>query len=295
MKIIFWFLLIILIEFSYSQGVITIGDVFDFNIGDVFQYKSELSGQPPNATTKEIINKYFSVSSDTVFYEIEKKSYYTNPVWNPQPHLEYFYNLDTITEFYTDLNNTIFNINPSLNYDTLVLVYDTAFTYDTVIQYSSEFCNYLINGFTCHLRIYDVEPDTYCYMYGEGLGITNEYIVDGSPYANPSVAKRLTYFRKGNDICGSYDSTSSVPNRILDNQYSIYPNPTNDYIYVDQIYSSDNVKKQIEIYDLNNRLILFVCFDKKLILIDVKNLNSGIYILKVITDDNVILKKIIKA
>jgi len=68
MKFILLFFFVVLFVSGYSQEIMTIGQVFNFDIGDKYQYKSNLQNQPPNALTKEIIDKYYSPNSDTLFY-----------------------------------------------------------------------------------------------------------------------------------------------------------------------------------------------------------------------------------
>lgn len=43
-----------------GQELMTIGEVFNFEINDEFHSSSNLTGQPPNADRITIINKYYS-------------------------------------------------------------------------------------------------------------------------------------------------------------------------------------------------------------------------------------------
>jgi len=54
----------------------TIGEVFDFEIGDEFQIRGSATGQPPNADWITIIAKEYSTESDTVFYHRYHDSYF---------------------------------------------------------------------------------------------------------------------------------------------------------------------------------------------------------------------------
>ncbi|RKE95040.1 T9SS type A sorting domain-containing protein [Ichthyenterobacterium magnum] len=69
-------------------------------------------------------------------------------------------------------------------------------------------------------------------------------------------------------------------------EFSIYPNPTSDYITIQSTKTVDNV----EIYDLLGKLVM--SSSKKHI--DVKSLSSGAYLVKVKIDDKITVKKIIK-
>jgi PKD repeat protein len=72
----------------------------------------------------------------------------------------------------------------------------------------------------------------------------------------------------------------------------IYPNPFNDHISIET--RSDF--KRIDIYDINGKSHLRKPFDKgnKTEIIDLRKLEKGIYILKIITEEKDITKKIIK-
>lgn len=70
-------------------------------------------------------------------------------------------------------------------------------------------------------------------------------------------------------------------------QIIIYPNPTNKYLNI----NSASTIKQIEIIDITGRIVLSNKKDKK---IDVNSLNSGIYFIKVYSDNKTFSQKIIK-
>jgi len=61
---------------TYSQELMTIGEVFDFEIGDEFQIRGSATGQPPNADWITIIAKEYSTEGDTVFYHRYHDSYF---------------------------------------------------------------------------------------------------------------------------------------------------------------------------------------------------------------------------
>ena len=212
---------------------------------------------------------------------------------NPQPHLEYTFYADTIEEFYTDLNSSIFDYNPYLRYDSLVAHYDTAFSYDSLLYYSAELCNYWINGFSCNLRIYDVESDSYNYLFGEGLGIVTATIVNGDPYGNPSVNNKLTYFEKGSNTCGVYDALTSIIKNELLNGLSLFPHPVKECLHVG-FTNNVNEKIFIEVYDIQNKLLNRSLVEKGIALIDFRMFSSGIYLLKIVSNSGVVVKKVMK-
>jgi arabinogalactan endo-1,4-beta-galactosidase len=60
--------------------------------------------------------------------------------------------------------------------------------------------------------------------------------------------------------------------------YIFYPNPSNDFLSMESL---NNVINSIEIFDLKGQLIQLLKFDSTKILIDVSNLEGGIYMLKI--------------
>ena len=86
-KLLIFFVFILLINLnSFAQLTMTHGDVYNYNVGDVFiirSYGKDVSTSfiIPTDTLYEkttILNKYFSASSDTVFYSFIVKSKYVH-------------------------------------------------------------------------------------------------------------------------------------------------------------------------------------------------------------------------
>lgn len=70
----------------------------------------------------------------------------------------------------------------------------------------------------------------------------------------------------------------------------VYPNPACDYL---NIKFETAEMKYIEIYDIQNRLIQMIKTSEKIISLVVKDYSKGVYIVKIINDNNVDSKKII--
>ncbi|HTB32997.1 MAG TPA: hypothetical protein VK808_13290, partial [Bacteroidia bacterium] len=55
---------------TFSQNYLTIGQVYNFNVGDVFETQMGSSeGGPPTYGLTIVLNKWYSTHSDTVYYE----------------------------------------------------------------------------------------------------------------------------------------------------------------------------------------------------------------------------------
>ncbi|MDO6596399.1 T9SS type A sorting domain-containing protein [Oceanihabitans sp. 2_MG-2023] len=90
-----------------------------------------------------------------------------------------------------------------------------------------------------------------------------------------------------NDYYNSTDATLSTnPNLNKENSISIYPNPTSDVINI----STLNTIKNIQLFDFLGKRIL----ESSQSQIDLSSFNSGLYILKIQTDQGEITKKVIK-
>ena len=117
-----------------AQEILTIGEVFDFEIGDIFQYKSELNYEPANASRITILDKTFSADNDTVFYT-KRRNYYNMYNFDGT----YTFQNDTISSFYTNLDSSILSYDPKFSYDTIVKYNEDwipieEILYDTIIE-----------------------------------------------------------------------------------------------------------------------------------------------------------------
>jgi hypothetical protein len=83
----------------------------------------------------------------------------------------------------------------------------------------------------------------------------------------------------------------TCPTASIDDQnqldISIYPNPTNDKLFIQGLSSSSRVS----IYNVLGKLVLSQTISKE---IDVNNLQSGIYVIKIAEEQKEIVRKFIK-
>jgi Secretion system C-terminal sorting domain len=98
--------------------------------------------------------------------------------------------------------------------------------------------------------------------------------------------RMLTGFLK--NLCISNTSSlANVSNEIEKNVVKVYPNPTKNILNVSTI---ENIKS-LELFDLNGRMIIK---NENLESINIENLNSGIYLLKINTENGISSQRIIK-
>jgi hypothetical protein len=271
----------------YPQDILTIGEVFDFNIGDEFHIKSNLQSQPPNALRLKVIEKSYSQDNDTVFYKIARNNYTSTFYNEPEPHIEYSFTKDTVENYYTKLDSSIFTFYSHLHYDTIAKNYDSYFTYDSILENSEDFCDLLVNGYECGLG--DFEPNIYKYKFGKGIGLIGEFFMEGMSGGNPTIDNSLFYYKKHNGACGTPDNTTSIQKNDLTDIIKIYPNPVDDILNIEL---TNNEKVIFRLFDSNGKLHV-----EKLIEnndnINVSRLAEGLYFLNFQLKNGQINRKII--
>jgi len=87
----------------------------------------------------------------------------------------------------------------------------------------------------------------------------------------------------------SNESCASIPNSIIEytQKVTIYPNPANDKIYI----KSQLMNHNVEIFDINGKLMISKRVDSNVATIDISNLTAGIYFIKI---SNEVVGKFIK-
>lgn len=262
--------MIFLFSFSgYSQSL-TNRQVYDFEVGDVFQvsYSSGMSGGQFRDT---IVGKSFSIDNDTVFYQI-------NQVGNSSSNWSFIYS--SFTRSYTDLDSIA-------THHTLEQCLTSPPPTDTLYP-EALYCDQLTWRKTSNHDLNCFE-DNY-YLSDLIVGCGGPYFYGDVGIGGPaSYNYRLTYFKKDSVSCGNAFTTGIEENQ-LENNIKLFPNPSNSTIQVTMLnpisikkYAINDVfGKNIGEYDYSNS-------------IDISNLKSGIYFITFLGSDfRKITKKIIK-
>lgn len=270
-------LIVFLISSIYAcaQEPLTIGKVFDFEIGDKFQYKRNTGGDPGNASRLTILDKYYSAEKDTVFYTINR-SYYNR--YNSDG--SYNFEHDTIYQFYTNLDSSILSYRPELSYDSIVSLNKDWINiediyYDTIVEFDPNFCNKITTEIRIGLYWFQSER----HIWGEGLGLVKRFIdteEDPSGYVENYY---LFYFKKSNCEFGSPDLTDISENIDNNELVRIFPNPANNFVNVD-ILANYSGPIHIGLYDLTGRLLKYE-MNLSSVSFDVGYLSKGIYIITI--------------
>ena len=271
--------LFFLISSLYSQELMKVKDVFDYDINDEFHYKGGISiSAPPNGDRVKIIEKKYSKNNDTIFYKLRHDGYSSTPVLAGTPHLDYHFYINTT-------NLTITHLDSSL------ISFDKGFSKDTI--FGQDYCNTLTNGYEYVLNP-EFEGSIYRRSYGKGIGMISDYLfnaVGGPGPESTMVDETLIYYKKGTKECGTADVTS-VANNLNDQMIvSVYPNPTDDVLVIKGLSLNDKVK--IEIVDMKGTVVdLFYSEYKDEYIYITSKLTQGSYLIRVSSDDNLWCQKI---
>jgi hypothetical protein len=281
-----------LVETGNAQ--LTIGQVFDFEIGDEFHYKSNYDG-PFWVERKTVIDKWYLKDSAIVNYKwkIVVSGIDPNTLENfvrTKEEITSYSNLDSsilssdLREFLNgkDLGEVTF-IDDSKYLDSSL---NTWYVIDTTFSFDSMVCEHKTEGMVIREGPFPHLIDFEYHVYGKGLGeiyFVSEYY-DGisEEYYYQDV---LFYFKKANDSCGTPDYTS-VQNPLAINELEVFPNPATAAIHI-------NINEIVEysLTDINGKT---VCKGAAQGRIDILGLTEGVYVLRVKVDNKIHIKKITK-
>jgi hypothetical protein len=120
-----------------------------------------------------------------------------------------------------------------------------------------------------------------------GIGIQNAilpagtyyFLIEGELSTEYTVDIRLASDVEDDDAIEEINTT-----------FIIYPNPVNDRLYIE----TQTLTQIVEVYDIFGRLQQQSAVSGQQSAIDVSDLNSGIYFVKVMTENGEIVKKFVK-
>ncbi len=270
-------LLLFLFVSGYCQNFLTIRQVYNFNVGDLFESRMYASNTRGTWYLKVILSEHYSGNNDTL--------YYTDSVYAEMPKSCYnctdssFWcgiEMDTIA----NLDSSIFgsraiNISCSPNYTCHDI--DTLEPYCTTVEFISQPDYSCIGMDSCYVygwqgpvtsMFYKGVPDGYYYFDDYSLGVTDY--------------NSLIYYNKGGITCGSYWDIrhpcppNSIPvisrNSIT---LELYPNPAYSSL---KLNTTLNDIYRYDITDVAGRL----CISSRYIPgqpINISSLASGYYLI----------------
>lgn len=265
-------LLILLISIKiYSQEVSTNSEIYNFQVGDIFQY-DELFRLVWNENFNkkmlniEILDKYYSINNDTVFYirDISSVNY------NYETDTTYGYNYYVDTIFFSNLNGLI---NEG-NIDT---------TYIDSINYHGRKVNHIEDQWA---------GDSWEIDFVNGLGRVYKHILS-SPGENEKYYI-LTYYKKNNEIYGNENILLyTVNTETIPFSFQIYPNPNNKNFHL-KFNDNKRLKTSVQIFNLDGKEVYSKNHDfTSEAYINLTNVSKGIYFIKVQRNKNSEIKQFI--
>lgn len=256
----------------FAQEFPTIGEVYDYEIGDVFHivelHKIQGSSSEDywDSTIKvlEVTNKVYSVDYDTVCYQVFLMSKQfsienPNPVFNDTYYDLYYTNLeqeflgDTLLQDFDYYNGREYIENRSISYN----------GYGPV----TEIYHWVIG---CGLA-YDLDSE-------EGSGFMESY------------SKRLVYFRKGDEEWGEELMLVGIVEDIESNNFVIYPNPVQNQLHI----STEIIGQKpslIDIYNSTGQMVKSLSVSSSHLNIDMTPFSKGFYYVNLVDENGIALAK----
>jgi len=253
-----------------SQDFSTRGEIYDYEVGDIFHFNSEATYYGPSGfqdvTNIEIIGKYYSPQQDTINYIRNIQNRRRDLINGNYEPWEYSYWNDTIS--YNNLDSLIFEC-----YDFRCRTYYNSNYYNgrLINQYFEQF----------------IEENIYeRYVVGCGkaefnLSATNNQVIDSV----------LVYYKKGSEEWGQQLIVGLSDQNCTEDLLSIFPNPAEATIRIK--YDKPLIGNVI-IYSQYGEIMYKIYLKDDSEIIDISGLKPSIYILEFNLNDRVIVKKLVK-
>lgn len=197
----------------------TYNELYDYNVGDVMQRKTDITGAPSFTTTESTITKKESVAPGSSKYTMQGWQQIYNPA---------------IREYVTHGNIEIFTTDTQkLLADSLMPEEMGQKNFIYYNPYDTSFCMRSKKyGLFYHNIMYDYwvntfEPKDDVAVYKISIGLLERTIASN----HSSSTNKLQYVNRSGTPCG-YKETLGVPN-VDKPTLNIYPNPTNDVLHVE--------------------------------------------------------------
>ena len=215
----------------------TFGQIYDFSIGDEFEYRSDFNNftfsLPPAYQYIQITGKWYSAGMDTVFYSRSTAGMSFNFNSFPQPHLDTIFTMKQDTVFYTNLNTLLHQAVPEENTNLSLHASHDFGTY-YLRNNPAEYNNRIITGETTSfitatdscVMVNNFEPTFYTLEVAPGLGeITN--IQDNMSIAMGYSSKHMIWFHKGSETYGNFFNIFVGMDEVsMETVVTIFPNPS---------------------------------------------------------------------
>ncbi len=261
-KAILFAFLYIISSSAFSQNYSTRGEIYDYEVGDVFHYIEDAyagGGGYYKVTNIEITDKYYSPDNDTVYYQ-QYVEILLDESWPPGAQYDYY--------------------SETIKYSNL----DSYFIADSISAGA------MYNGRKLSWLLMNNPPYLQHFMkYVEGCGYAYRYWNEIS-LPSSTFEFRLVYFKKGDEEWGTPQIVVGLEENIRDEiEVWVYPNPARDVV---NITSLEELKVlEVRIYDQLGRQVLLT--KSEINVIDISGLNTGMHYLQIKMEEGIVSKKLI--
>ncbi|MBC8485771.1 MAG: T9SS type A sorting domain-containing protein [Bacteroidetes bacterium] len=263
-------------NFSISQDFSTLGEIYDFDVGDEFQFKYYQTNSIFNDTSYYIERKVIlekSVTTEKINYTY--KADYIQYDFNNTPPTP----IDTI---YLNLIDSLIISNP----DSIIFTEGDTVIYNPELYNGRKICikNIMIGNGFIHKR----------YVDGCGCAYYSDYYF----IAASSSVDSMIYYKKGTEEWGT-PVLLNIHNEIsLKNNFILYPNPTNEQLFI-KLNSSHITLYSIHAFNLFGRnvigdITIIPEYKSNAIRINCSRLKKGVYFIILNSDKGSISKRFIK-
>ncbi len=287
-----------------DQLQLTIGKVYDFDIGDTLQYETYIIpgfANPPypphNYFTKIFTGKSISTNGDTIVYTYSTQTIINNLVQDSTgTHIVTSITNGSGGDTYSSLNTPIMDKMPE-EADTLngIAYSNRMFFNNCGVMVENRSGDYVFNPFAnCYPAPF--EPTITIGGYGSGLGYTGYAVVGCTACGNLSYYyNRLSGFHKANLSCGNiqyYTGFEELNSNKHDVKIYPTPIPKDGHFYIDK---NDNKKSLLELFDVSGKLLFSKLLIDRISTINISEIEPGLYFYRLTYSDNFLQSgKIIK-
>lgn len=266
----------------------TLGEVFDWHVGDVLQYKGTYSALPGYYPSSSSFSQYTVIDrmedNDTVkiYFDVVSSSIKPSP-WFGTFNISY-------------PNPLVFNKKVSV----IDFPYNKAFFWDFDMYSvdSVSYCGIDHEGIRLTGRFHYFCAACACFGpadgdgqfieiadWGKGIGVSSMAFV---PYGYMGTVSRnasLVYSNINGFACGNFIPNIGISESYT-NEFEIWPNPANDILHTSLSF------ERVAVYDANGRIIPMVSQPGNSL--DISLLADGFYVLEFLVDAKPVRKRIVK-
>ena len=279
----------------------SIGDIYNYNINDEFEYShfsQSISGPGTYhwVNKHKILNKFYSLLMDTVYYERQTDGFTTQLVSFPPPNYVTTYHNSVDTFFITHLNQLFFIGNPEGNlYDSTMTLSSYYMDNDTtrnITFYGTGGGDLMfnINAIDTCYEINNFEPVRWDEVMATGIGLYS-YVFNFIYLNGTYGSTNLVWYNKNGQTWGNYINVSGIPELSINKGIRIIPNPaSNEMGFINLDFNPD----AILVFDMTGRMIKSYEPEEIFPTADITGLNSGIYFVVIKKSNQSLSLKLIK-